>query len=46
MKFVFADGEKLGVYTDGKTELFESSYITRFRENTIRGKKNKEWKKG
>ncbi len=45
MKFVFADGEKLGVYTDGKTELFESSYITRFRENTIRGKKNKEWKK-
>ena len=45
MKFVFADGEKLGVYENGKKTLFESAYIAKYKENALRLEKNKEWKK-
>lgn len=44
MKFVFSDGEKLGVYKDGKTEKFESTYIAHYRETALRDAKSKEWK--
>ena len=44
MKFAFADGEKIGIYADGKTERAESSYITHYRETAIRDSKSKEWK--
>ncbi len=45
MKFVFADGESLGVYTDGKAEKFDSAYITHYRESALKQDKNREWKK-
>lgn len=45
MKFVFTDGEKIGVYDNGKTVKYDSAYITRYRENTIRTEKNREWKR-
>ena len=44
MKFVFSDGEKLGVYDDGKIQKFESTYITHYRETATKSAKNKEWK--
>lgn len=44
MKFAFADGEKIGIYADGKTERAESSYIAHYRETAIRDSKSKEWK--
>ena len=44
MRFVFSDGEKLGVYDDGKIRKFESTYITRYRETATKSAKNKEWK--
>ncbi|MBO5240566.1 MAG: hypothetical protein J6B56_04000 [Clostridia bacterium] len=45
MKIGFADGEKLGVYENGEKKLFESHYITRYKENCLRAAKSKEWKK-
>ena len=42
MKFAFADGEKIGLYENGKTEKYDSAYITRYRENTLKTAKNKE----
>ena len=45
MKFVFTDGEKLGVYENGEKILMESSYIKRYRETALSSQKNKEWKK-
>lgn len=45
MKFVFVDGEKICLYQDGKIEKFESGYISRYRENSLRAEKNKAWKK-
>lgn len=44
MKFVFSDGEKIGVYRDGNAEKSESVYIAHYRETAIRDSKNKEWK--
>lgn len=41
MKFVFSDGEKLGVYDDGKIQKFESTYITHYRETATKSAKNK-----
>ncbi len=45
MKITFADGEKIGVYKDGKKIVYESAYIKKYRENALRSAKNKEWKK-
>lgn len=45
MKFVFTDGEKLGVYENGEKILLESAYIKRYKENALSSQKNKEWKK-
>ena len=45
MKFVFTDGEKIGIYTDGKTEKVDSRYITNYREKALQTEKNREWKK-
>ena len=45
MKFTFIDKENLCVYTDGSVQKMESEYVTRYRENFKRDKRNKEWKK-
>lgn len=45
MKFTFIDNENLCVYDNGKVERYESTYITRYRETTLRDQKSKEWKK-
>ena len=44
MKFTFIDGEKLGIYEDGKIRFETSAYIERYRETELRTTKNKEWK--
>ena len=44
MRFVFSDGEKLGVYDDGKIRKFESTYITRYRETATKAPKIKNGK--
>jgi len=44
MKFVYADGEKLCYYEDGKTQTFESNYILNYRETVKRSAQNKKWK--
>ena len=44
MKFVFSDGEQLGVYKDGAVQKFESNYIVHYRETAVRSAKTKEWK--
>ena len=45
MRFVFSDGEKLGVYSDGEIKKFDSNYIVHYRETALRDAKSKEWKK-
>lgn len=45
MRFVFSDGEELGVYSDGDIKKFDSNYIVRYRETALRDAKSKEWKK-
>ena len=45
MRIIFSDGEKIGVFKDGKKEYYESNYLKNYRENAIRSAKNKEWKK-
>ena len=45
MRFLFIDGEKLGVFENGKTTVYESSYIQNYRENARRTEKNRAWKK-
>ncbi|MBQ8308580.1 MAG: hypothetical protein IJX96_01975 [Clostridia bacterium] len=45
MKITFADGEKLGVYENGEKKIYESAYITRYKENALKAAKSKEWKK-
>lgn len=44
MKFAFSDGEKVGVYRDGKVEKRDSAYIVRYRETALRDAKRREWK--
>ena len=44
MKFAFSDGEKVGIYRDGKVEKRDSAYITRYRETALRDAKRREWK--
>lgn len=44
MKFAFSDGEKIGVYEDGKAVSEDSAYIVRYRETILRDSKSKEWK--
>ena len=44
MKFVFSDGEQLGVYKDGAVQKFESNYIVHYRETAVRSAKTKECK--
>ena len=45
MKFTFIDKEELCVFEDGKLEKYQSGYVTRYRENSKREQKNREWKK-
>ena len=45
MKIGFADGEKIGIYENGEKTVLESHYITRYKENALRAKRNREWKK-
>lgn len=45
MKFVFNDGEQIGVYDNGKTGLFVSNYIVNYKDAMLKSQKNKEWKK-
>lgn len=45
MKIGFADGEKIGVYENGEKKIYESNYITRYKENALKSAKSKEWKK-
>lgn len=45
MKIGFADGEKIGVYENGEKKIYESHYITRYKENALKTAKSKEWKK-
>lgn len=44
MKLTFADGEKIGVFEDGKKTVYESAYIRKYKENTLQSVKNREWK--
>ena len=44
MKFTFIDQEKLCLYQDGKVEKYESTFLTHYRETSLRDVKNKEWK--
>ena len=43
MRFTFIDKEQLCVYENGKTEKYESVYLSRYKENSQRDLKNKEW---
>lgn len=45
MKFVFIDRDRIGVFEDGKTALYDSTYIQSYKENAKRLEKNREWKK-
>ena len=45
MKIGFADGEKLGVFENGEKKIYQSQYITKYKENALRTAKSKEWKK-
>ena len=45
MKIGFADGEKIGVFENGEKKIYESNYITRYKENALKAAKSKEWKK-
>ncbi|MBQ8291017.1 MAG: hypothetical protein IJX88_00715 [Clostridia bacterium] len=45
MKIGFSDGEKIGIFADGKKTVFSSRYIEKYKENAMRSAKNKEWKK-
>ena len=45
MRFIFVDKEKIGVFQDGKTSFFESTYIRNYKENARRTQKSREWKK-
>lgn len=43
-KLVFADGERLGVITEGKAVYYESDYIARYKNYVESRKRNDEWK--
>lgn len=43
-KFVYADGEQIGVFDGEKTVLYESENIVRYREYAENRTKNDEWK--
>lgn len=45
MRFVYTDGENLCVYQDGKKSVFQSNYISKYRESALNTAKNREWKK-
>lgn len=45
MRFIFVDKEKIGVFQDGKTSFYESTYILNYKENAKRMQKSREWKK-
>jgi hypothetical protein len=45
MKFVFADGGKIGYFDGNGHTVYESKYITGYKNNALRTAKNKEWKK-
>ncbi len=44
MKFTFIDKENLCIYDGGKTAIFSSSHIARYRETATRDQKSKAWK--
>lgn len=45
-KLLFTDGDRFGIFDGEKTELFESEFILRYRENAETATKNDEWKFG
>jgi len=45
MYFTFIDKEKICIFNNGSVQEYESTYITRYRENIKNEKRNKEWKK-
>lgn len=45
-RIAFADGEKIGVYEDGKVTYFEAENIKRYREYLSSKTKSEEWKYG
>lgn len=44
MKFVFADGEKIGVFEENGATVYESNYIRGYKANALKSVKSKEWK--
>ena len=44
MRLTYVDGEKIGVYEDGKNTVYDSAYIVKYRQNTLQSVKNREWK--
>ena len=45
MEFIYIDNDKICVYENGKIQREDSAYITKYKENTKRDQKNREWKK-
>ncbi len=45
-KLAFTDGDKIGVFDGETTKLYESEYITRYKEYAVNRTKNDEWKYG
>ncbi len=43
-KFLYTDGDKIGVFDGEQCRLLESEYIVRYRENAANRVKNGEWK--
>lgn len=43
-KFLFADGEEICVYSDGKVQRFKSKFIERYKQSTLNAERAKSWK--
>ncbi len=44
MKFVFADGQDICLYDDGKISKFPSKFIERYKDNCLQIERSKNWK--
>lgn len=44
MKISYVDSEKIGVFENGKTTVYESGYIVKYKANALQSAKNREWK--
>ncbi|MBD5632143.1 MAG: hypothetical protein HDP34_02795 [Clostridia bacterium] len=45
MRFVFADGEKICLYDDGKVTEYPSKFIEKYKENALNAERAKSWKR-